>query len=417
MPQRGAIFSGLRVIDFGRNISGPAAASILADYGAQVVKLEQLDMRDAYRDFHKNPSNPISDESYAWHLTNHNKMGLALNFKHACAVDVLHRLVRWADVFVTNISHKQREHLGLMYEDVGELNDKIIYADIVDQAGDKQDASVDSRAVALFWARSGLMHSSRELGTAPTLPLPGLGDQLTAVSLYASIATALYQRCETGHGAHVSTSQLAQGVWAAAPWIQAALSGGQFFPLNDRETPASALLNSYQLADGRWILLFVESQDEWTAFTRAIGRADLSTDPRFEDPAHRATNSSDLATILSSVFSTRTLATWRRGLLAHGVTFEVVQNLAEVACDPELVNAGIVVPFADDQPQAAGRVTINSPVRVIGALRSSPRLGPALGEHSESVLLSLGYTADQVRAMHHAGVVATSDPAIQKSNF
>src|SRR6185312_5295510 len=180
-------------------------------------------------------------------------------------------------------------------------NHRLIYADVTGFGEKGPDAELPGFDITSYWARSGLLSMTRDAGAPPTWPVGGSGDNATAVGLYSAIVTALYRR-DTGKGAFVTTSLLAQGVWSASVSIQAALIGAKFSAPHDRTHPANAALNVYRAGDGTWFVLIV-TPDKLAAVAKAIGRADILTDPRFSDPAKLMANMSQLTAILDEVFS------------------------------------------------------------------------------------------------------------------
>src|ERR1700758_4454590 len=248
------IFSGLKVVDLASFIAGPAAAVILSDYGADVIKVEPP-AGDTWRIGYKLPPQPRSHDNYPWHLNNRNKRGLALDLKSPQAQDVLERLVKWADVLIVNTPHPARKRLKLEYEDVAQWNPRLIYADVTGYGENGPDASLPGFDITAYWARSGLLALTRDAGAPPTLPPTGSGDHATAIGLYAAIVTALYRRERTGKGSHVTTSLLAEGVWSGSLYVQAALCGAKFYPLHDRKNPPNATINVYQAGDDHWFLI------------------------------------------------------------------------------------------------------------------------------------------------------------------
>ncbi|TDG04956.1 CoA transferase [Paraburkholderia guartelaensis] len=397
------IFSGLKVLDLASYIAGPAATTILADFGADVIKVEPPGTGDVYRYFSAMPPNPTSDVNYAWQLTNRNKRGIAIDLKKPDAKEVLHRLVRWADVVVVNFPPRVKASLGCTYEDFAPLNDKLIYADVTGYGAEGPEADTPGFDVTAYWARSGLMEVTHDAGSPPTLPIPGIGDHATATTLYAAIVTALYVRATTGKGSHVSTSLIANGIWAAGAWVEGGLNGGHFFAQHDRKAPPNALLNPYQTADKRWILLVAAQRKDWPGFCKAIGKPDLLEDPRFVDE-NRIANSAQLVEILDPMFASRPLAYWKQVLDAGRVIFGVVQVATEIIDDPQLPANGIVVPLA--QPGGKEARTVSSPFQVLGSPKVKPTAAPQLGEHGAQILQELGFDEAEVERLNDAGAVA-----------
>src|SRR5207248_2358190 len=250
------IFSGLKVVDLASFIAGPAAAVILSDFGADVIKVEPP-KGELWRIANKIPPQPIAPEPYQWHLNNRNKRGVALDLKAPGAAKILRRLVEWADVLIVNTPHPARKKLGLEYEDVAPWNPRLIYADLTGFGEKGPDASLPGFDITAYWARSGLLSLTRDAGAPPTWPLSGSGDHATAVGLFSAIVMGLYRRERTGKGSYVTTSLLAEGIWAAGVSIQGALSGAKLFGLHDRKNPPNPAMNVYKSADDHWFVLLV----------------------------------------------------------------------------------------------------------------------------------------------------------------
>ena len=397
------VFSGLKVLDLASYIAGPAATTILADFGADVIKIEPPGTGDVYRFFSAMPPNPVANTNYAWQLTNRNKRSIALDLKSSEAKEVLVRLVQWADVVVVNFPPRVKAALGVTYEALSPLNPKLIYADITGYGSEGPEADTPGFDVTAYWARSGLMEVTHDAGSPPTLPIPGIGDHATATTLYAAIVTALYTRATTGKGSHVSTSLIANGIWAAAAWVEGGLNGGRFFAQHDRKNPPNALLNPYQTADGRWILLVAAQRKDWPAFARAIGMPELLEDPRFVDD-QRINNAAALVEILDPLFAGQPLGFWKQVLNAARVIFGVVQIAEEIIHDPQLEANGIVVPL--DLPGKPTMRTVSNPIQIMGEQKVKPCAAPQLGEHGAEILQEMGFTQDEIAHLHDAGTVA-----------
>lgn len=273
-----SVFTGLKVLDASSFIAGPAAATVLSDFGADVIKIEPPGMGDPQRRLSSVPPSPRARANYGWHLTNRNKRGMVLDLKAPAAVEVLKRLVEWADVVITNFPHGTREKLHLGYEEVSGWNPRVVYADITGFGDAGPDARQPGFDLTAYWSRSGLLASTRDAGAPPTVPVWGSGDYMSAIGIYAAIVTALYRRERTGQGTSVGTSLLAEGVWATGTLVAGALAGGTPFELHDRKAPANPLINPYRTADGEWFML-VASPPHWPGLTRAVGHPELLEDP------------------------------------------------------------------------------------------------------------------------------------------
>jgi crotonobetainyl-CoA:carnitine CoA-transferase CaiB-like acyl-CoA transferase len=396
------IFSGLKVVDFASFIAGPSAAVILSDFGADVIKVEPP-TGDMWRIGHKIPPQPQAQDPYPFHLANRNKRGISLDLKSPSARQVLERLVRWADVLIVNTPHPARTRLQLEYEDVEQWNSRLIYADVTGFGDKGPDANLPGFDITSFWARSGLLSMTRDAGEPPTWPVAGSGDNVTAVGLYAAIVTALYRRERTGKGSYVTTSLLAEGVWSASVSIQAALCEAKFYGPHDRKNPANAALNVYRASDGTWFVLVV-TPDKLAALAKAIGRADLLTDPRFSDPAKLIQNMSQLIAILDDVFGSQPMTHWYEVFNGVHVTFGPVRAPQEVVNDPQLRLNDIIVPLEG----AGGKLnsTISSPIQVHGVTKMPARRAPEIGEHTEEILEQLGFSATEIEGFRASRAIA-----------
>ena len=396
------IFSGLKVVDLASFIAGPGAATILSDFGAEVVKVEPPGIGDPYRLVYKLPPQPSSSDNYAWHLDNRNKRGMALDLKSPRAAEILERLVKWADVLVINFPPPVRKRLKLTYEDIAFWNPRLIYADVSGYGDDGPDANLPGFDITAYWARSGLLALTRDAGAPPTLPPSGSGDHATAVGLYAAIVTALYRRERTGKGSHVTTSLVASGVWSGSMYIQAALCGASFFPLHDRLNPPNPIINVYHTSDNYWFLIALQTKD-WPALAKAIDRPDLVSDARFADEKARRANASNLTEILDEVFASQPGAHWRMALDQAHITYGAVRHPSEAISDPQLFANDIIVPLEG----AGGNLkhTISSPLKVHGIAKEPARRAPYVGEHNDEVLQELGFTSGEIQDLRESGTI------------
>jgi formyl-CoA transferase len=400
------IFYGLKVIDCASFIAGPAAGTILSDFGADVIKIEPPGKGDPHRFLYALEPNPRSKRNYFWQQTNRNKRGLALNLKSPGGVGIMKKLLSTADVFIINYPPHVRQALGLTYENIRAVNPKIIYADITGYGERGPEADKPGFDLTAYWARTGLMDSTRNEGCPPTIPVSGIGDHATASTLYGAIVTGLYRRERSGMGCKVSTSLIGEGAWAASGWIQAALDGVEVSgAATNREKPHNALASTYPTSDGRWLILtFVGEDKDWPGLSKALERPDLLTDPRFVDSAHRHANAVELAQILQTEFAKRPLHYWREALDREHTTFGVVQTISEIAKDPQLIANDIIRPI-EGANEASGEFTVDSPIKIQSEDKVRPRPAPRLGQHSIEILQEMGYKLADILLLAHEGVI------------
>ncbi len=397
------IFDGLKVLDCASFIAAPAAATVLSDFGADVIKIEPPGAGDPYRNLPNLPGYPQSEHNFAWMLEARNKKSLALDLSKPEGQAVLHRLAAQADVFITNYPPQVRERLGITHAHLAPQNERLIYASFTGYGEKGEEANKPGFDSNAYWARSGLMDLVRaDEHTTPARSIAGMGDHPCAMAFYSAIVTALYQRERTGKGSHVSSNLMANGVWAASVLAQAKLVGAKFGERRPRERALNAVTNHYQCKDGRWLILSLLNEDrQWPTLARCLGREDLVTDPRFEAKKERHARSLELIKIFDEVFATRDLAEWRKILDGNGLVFGVVGILDDIPNDKQMIDNEVLVPFENDT-----MLTISSPIWVEGSKKVQPRKPPGLGEHSDEILRNAGYDDAAIGTLRASGAVA-----------
>ena len=395
--------AGIRVIDASSFIAAPAAATVLGDWGAEVIKVEPPGAGDPHRNSWRNASYPRSEHNVPWQLDGRNKRSIALDLKHADGRAVLDRLIARADVMLVNFPRRVRERLRLRWPDVRPVNPRLIYASLTGYGETGPEADTPGFDATAFFARSGILDALRYEGQPPAFSLPAQGDRVTALALVAAVMIGLYRRQSTGKGGWVGTSLFANGVWSTATLAALALAGAHGTPRPPRERPRSALGNQYRAGDGRWFTLAMPREDRyWEGFCRAIGRPELIADRRFAEIGNRRTNAAALTAELDAVFAREGWPHWREKFLAVGIAAAPINRLAELATDEQAPHAGIVVPTADPAIPSS----IASPLR-FGFARPCPAgRAPQVGQHSAEILRELGYDEAAVAALRQSGAVA-----------
>jgi crotonobetainyl-CoA:carnitine CoA-transferase CaiB-like acyl-CoA transferase len=397
-----AIFEGLKVLDCASFIAAPAAATVLSDFGAEVIKIEPPGAGDPYRNLPKLPGYPRSEHNFAWLLESRNKRSLALDLSRQEGQAVLHRLVTDADVFINNFPPAVRDRLGISWAELAPLNPRLIYASFTGYGEKGEEANKPGFDSNAYWARSGLMDLVRaDESTTPARSVAGMGDHPCAMALYGAIVTALYKRERTGKGSHVRSNLMANGVWANGVLAQARLCGAKFSERRPREHALNALANHYKCRDGRWLILSLLSEErQWPALARCLGREDLVTDARFATKADRHARSVELIKLFDEIFATRDLAEWRKCLDGKGLVFGVVGILDDIPTDRQMIDNDVLLPFEGDT-----LLTINSPIWIDGSRKATPRRPPDVGEHSDEVLREAGYDEAAIQKLRAAGAV------------
>jgi formyl-CoA transferase len=399
------LFEGLKVIDCASFVAAPAAATLLADFGADVIKLEPPE-GDAYRWSYMVPGVPVPEHNWLWMLGSRNKRSLALDLKSADGLRILQRLLDSTDVFITNLPLAARRRLKIGYEDVSPTRPKLIYASFTANGETGPEVEKPGFDSTSYWARSGLMDLMRaDKDADPLFPTSGVGDQPTGATLYGAIVSALYRRERTGRGGKVSASLLAAGLWTNALPVQAKLCGVPAAPRLPREKVSNAFVNSYRCRDGRWFNMMILNEDKrFGPLLATMGREELARDPRFATRDDRRSNAAALIAIFDREFAAHDLAEWRRRLDAADITFDVINTMDDLLNDVQMQAIGALVPFAHNPDM----LTINSPFALDDVEKTPPGRAPGLGEHSEEVLREAGFDTAEIKQLREARVIVQS---------
>ena len=394
----------ITVIDCASYIAGPAAATIMSDFGARVIKIESPDIGDSYRSLLRLPGLPESDENYPWILTSRNKESLALDLKFKEAHVILHKLIKKADIFITNYPFPIRAKLKINAEDILEENKKLIYASLSpygEKGEEKDKTGYDATA---WWARSGLMHAVRNNSNSePSSSTPGMGDHPTASALFGAIMMALYKREITGKGSEVSSSLMANGLWSNGIYNQAALCGANFIENTGRGTKG-ALAEKYRCKDGRWfILVMLYEEREWPLLLRCLKREDVNDDKRFNTREDRAKNSLELMKILDEEFLSKDWGQLKELFEKSGVTFGSISEPYDHINDQQISDNEFFTKFTDKEDL----LTVDSPIFMKDEKKRKPQTAPEIGEHTRQILEELNYDKNEIDKLENKKIIRT----------
>jgi formyl-CoA transferase len=396
--------SGIRVIDCGTYVAGPAAATVMSDFGADVIKIERPGGGDLWRLFSRLPGTAKADLDWCWTLTSRNKRSVSLDLANPAGRAALLRLIPTADVFVTNYQRHLLERFSLNYENLSEVNPRLIYAHLTgygDAGEDCDDPAFDALA---YWARSGLMMSVTGLDGTPGAPRPGMGDHPTYMSLFASIMLGLYRRERTGRGSRVTTSLMASGAWANACDIQAKLCNAVFPQRTAEGHPPNPLTAVYTSRDKKlFLLVLIDPDNEFPRLCGAFGQLELASSELFATNAARSENAAALYAILQTQLESRDLAEWRAIFKANDIKWAPLPKLDDVVLDPQMRASGAIVKFAGAELE-----TVDSPVFVSGVPKQAPRQAPEVGAHTREVLHELGYNSAEIDDLIRGGAVKSA---------
>lgn len=401
------ILSGIRVLEAASMIMVPAVGAALADFGAEVIKLEPLE-GDLNRRGHQIPGMPLHDYEYCFLPDNRGKRSLSLDLKAPEARGILRRLIEQSDVFLTNHRPKSLGGLGLDWPALQAINPRLVYAHGTGFGDVGEEIDKPGFDTVCYWARSGL-----EANMFPTDGWLGSlgygsGDHPTGMALFSAVMMALFARERSGKGTRVSCSLLASGAWSNSVMIQAKLIGAQFLERRPRENARNFTHVYYRAGDKRLFRMAVVSVErDWPKVCRAIGRPELANDPRYARLEDRMKEGrmGELIRLCDSIFATQPMDYWRRALEEADVPHSVIADFNDVVADRQMAVNGV---FAEIEDPVLGRVkTVDTPMKVESHPKPASR-GPAprLGEHTAAILAEIGMGEAEIRSLLERRVVA-----------
>ncbi len=395
--------AGIRILDVASFIAAPVAATVLGDYGADVIKVEPPGGGDPNRTIAVVASGyPKSAVSYPWHLDSRGKRSLVIDLKNAQARAAFDRLIATADVLITNYPLAARQRLRLDYEGVAKVNPRLIYASFTGYGETGPDADQVGFDTTAYFARSGIMDGARYDDAVPAVTMPAQGDRAAGMALAAAIMIALWNRERTGKGTKVSSSLFANGIWANGNAVQAALVGAPLPKRPPPDRPRSALANAYRTQDNRWFQLTSVREDrDWPCLCGAMEREDLLGDARFTDMPKRRANGAALAAVLSKVFAARDFTEWHRRLKAQAIPFAPISRAEDLVDDEQAVAAGVIVPTTHTEMPR----TLAAPFSLADVPLPPPGPGPSLGAHTGEILQEAGLSPEEIADLRACGAL------------
>jgi len=398
------LLKGTKVVELGMWVAGPATAAVLGDWGAEVIKIENPAGGDPVRALMAMGIALALPVHPAFELDNRNKRSVAIDVHTPEGRAVVKRLLRAADVFVTNIRGAALQRAGLSYADLRDDNPRLIFAAVSGYGTKGPERDRAAFDYAAFWARAGAMASLGEPHGPPPSQRPAMGDHLVALSLAGAVAAALYHRERTGVGQEIQLSLFHAGMWMMGTDVETCLVTGMApSPPTGRLVP-NPLWNHYRAKDGKWFHLVMLQPDRyWTRFCEAIGRDDLTRDGRYADVVARVQYSAELIALLDEIFATQTLAHWAEVFDRYELVWGPVQTVAEVIRDPQARAIGAF----EKVPHRCGDEIelLRSPVEFGATPATIRRMAPELGKHTEEVLLEHGYTWDDIAGLKGQGAI------------
>ncbi|MFN0095519.1 MAG: CaiB/BaiF CoA transferase family protein [Dehalococcoidia bacterium] len=391
---------GIKVVEVGVWVAGPSCGGILADWGAEVIKIEPPE-GDPFRGLFASLGAGMNPP---FELDNRGKRSMALNLETAEGLAIAQRLVDEADVFVSNMRPRALQKFGLDYEAAASRNPRLVYAQVSGYGPESDDANRAAYDVGAFWSRAGVAMS---LVPGHAGPPPqqrgGMGDHMTGANAAGAISAALFNRERTGKGQRVAVSLLRIGAYMMGWDLNTYLRMGALGAPYDRFHAPNPLINSFQDKDGRWFwLLLLQGDRHWPDLVAALGLGHLQADPRFANIAARLQNQVEVVETLDAVLRTRSLSEWGPIFDAHNVWFAPVQTLPELAADPVAEQAGC---FVDVPAEGGPRRQVATPATFYGTPVEPRGWAPELGQDTELILMEMGYDWDGIAALKEKGAI------------
>lgn len=399
---------GIKVIEVSMWAMVPSAGAVLSDMGANVIKIEPP-AGDPIRQLNAGGIAPGAagfPSSFMYDIYNRGKRSVTLDLGVEGATELLHKMLEDADVFLISLLPGARRKLKIDIADITSRHPNIIYAVGTGQGAHGPDAEKGGYDSISFWARSGVASAVTPDDLPYPLGMPGgaFGDGMTGAIFAGGICAAIAQRAMTGKASVVDGCLLATGMWAMQPGITGtALVGWDEMPKAGRTMMPNPLVNNYKTSDGRYLALcMLQGQRYWPGFCQAVGRPELTEDPRFATDAARGANIVECISVIDAIFATKTLAEWRPILLGQDGQWDVVQKVGELQRDADALACG----FIQDVDYGDGRVLkmVSTPVQFDRQpLKARP--APELGANNDEVLAELGLSEDEIIDLKVAGVI------------
>ena len=400
------VLDGIRLIEVADWGFVPSAATVLADWGADVLKIEHPRTGDPLRGLVTSGLIPgASGINFFVAQVSRNKRSVGIDLTRDEGRQILHRLVEKADIFLTNWLPSARKRLKIDAADIRATNPRIIYAKGHGQGQLGPDADKGGYDGCSFWARGSVANRLSPAGEAPITQRPAFGDFISGMFTAGGIAGALFQRERTGEGTEVDVSLLGAACWVMSPDIVAAMTYGFELPPAMRGMTPNALVNTYACRDGKYLsLMMLQFERFWPTFCRTVGREDWMTDERFDTAEKRKTAAPWLVEEIGAHLATRDRGDWEAILRASECIWAPVASPLEIQNDPQVVANGYLVDYEDGQ---GNRTKVcASPVQFGGAGTEIRRRAPEVGEHTEEVLLEAGYGWDEIGRWKEEGVIS-----------
>jgi len=393
------VFSGVRVIELAQYVYVPGAGVMLADQGAEVIKIETID-GDPYRTLRAGGDRNLGNINIAMEQNNRNKKSVALDLKSEEGREALLRLVETADVFLTSLRPKAISSLRLDVEDLRARNPKIIYVRGNGVGFKGAEANRPGFDASAFWARGGACYAFTRPGEQPASPRPAYGDHTGSIAIAYGIAAALFRRASTGEPSVVENSLLSTAAWVLSGDLTLTQLPGYETHMKNR--PISPLMYSYTTRDEKMVqLMILNPEPRWEAVCKVLGLDNLVDDPRFASQAERMVNAGELIALVQEKFSMRDYAEWKPLLESIDIPWEPISSIHDVVNDPQVHANHMMQKMAVDGREVD---IVAGPTSFDGEpIAGVPDCAPRLGAHTEEMLRQAGYSDAEIADLQGKG--------------
>ena len=402
------LLDGVRVISFAQVVATPAATAVLADWGADVIKIEPFwgDWQRSLVSFNRTPlllNLEKGEIELHFEFLNRSKRSVALNLRTELGREILYKLLEDADVFATNYSVDVLERFGLDYESLKDRYPGLIHCLLTGYGTKGPKAHDRGYDYVAAWSYGGPMSLvTADPTSPPAIQRPGMMDMVASAHLTSGICAALYHKQKTGKGQSIELSLYHMAVWTMGLDTQVALFG-QPPRIWDRMRNPNPMYNSYKSKDDRWIMMVHPNQDYWESFCRAIDKPEWIDDPRYATMESREENCEEMIKVLDELFASRSWAEWEIDFKKYDLIASVNQSIPEILQDEQAIVNNF---FSNiDHPVTGQARLLNSPVQFSETPAEIKNAAPPVGSHTEEVLLEYGYTWDDMKRFKEQGAI------------
>jgi len=402
------LLEGVKIVGFEQVVGVPAATAVLADWGADVIKIEPIwgDWQRSLVSFNRGPlllHLEKGEIELHFEFLNRSKRSVAINVRTEQGREILHRLLEDADIFASNYSMDVLDRFGLDYPSLKDRYPGLIHFLLTGYGSKGPKAKDRGYDYVAAWSYGGLMGLvSADPNSPPPIQRPGMMDLVASAHITSGLLAALYYKQRTGKGQGLELSLYHTAAWTLGLDIQTALYGHPQ-PKWDRRRAANPMYTSYRCKDGRWCMMCHPNQDYWEPFCKAIGKTEWLDDPRYATMESREQHAEEMIALLDEILASKTWPEWEKEFRANDLIVSGNQTISEILKDEQAIVNNF---YTDIEHPVAGKARLlNSPVQFTDTPAEIRWVAPQLGAHTEEVLLEHGYTWEDMAQFKEQGAI------------